>query len=133
MVFLGLQIKKPMRFLVLSDFSSGTHFLQKFDHFRPIFSKTHSFLEIWGHFIVQTIDTHEKPQKWGLKRFPSQNIAPNSHFLSIFTHKKYKGKMTIFVIPSRTKMLISWARNSILTFRKKRWLCNKNVFPINLK
>ena len=30
-------------------------------------------------------------------------------------------------------MPISWARNSILTFCKKRWLRNKNAFPINLK
>ena len=67
---------------------------------------------------------HQKPC---LKPF----LGPENRYLDhlwdiIFILEKVR-----FPPPSRTQTRISWVRNWILTFRKKRWLCIEKLFHTN--
>ena len=74
---------------------------------------------------------HENHQKQSLKAFSARENHYLDHLWYSFSYRKYMGKAFISVIAGRTQTRISWARNWISTFCKKRLLRIEKLFHTN--
>ena len=103
MDFLGLQTKSLSVFEFWAILALGPIFRKNLTILAQYFQKSTHFWKFEVILLYKPWIHMKNHQKWGLKWFLSQNIAPNSHFLYIFTYIKYKGKWRFSSYPAALK------------------------------